>query len=334
MMAKQGKTITHKKQHFVPQCYTKAWHDPEVPAGPTMSPFVWVFDRDGSNPKRKAPANLFTENDIYTIKGENGNRDLRLEHNFQELEDKFTRIRNLKFNRRKWPDAEEMVWTFSFVATAQARTQANRDHQRKQWRGIRKRMEEFQESFEKASPEKERAFGAMTQPRSVDSGPGITLDHIREMEELPIQHMIGTVVSTVIQAFGKMHVGILCTDDPIGFITTDSPCTWFDPEGYKLPPIYRGPGLRFKTTEVTLPISPSQCLIITHNSDLTDYIDVSQKTIDELNRRHIAHCNSNFISRRNETRSIWFQQRTMPEYSWEHERERKIASSEWPSPKV
>ena len=73
-MAKHGHTNKYKKQHFVPQCYTKAWHDPAAPAGPKMSPYVWVFDRDGANPKRKAPANLFTENDIYTIKSEDGER--------------------------------------------------------------------------------------------------------------------------------------------------------------------------------------------------------------------------------------------------------------------
>lgn len=77
-MAKHGKTHTHKKQHFVPQCYTKAWHDPDAPAGPKMNPYVWVFDRDGTNVRRKAPANLFTETDIYTIERADGERDLRL----------------------------------------------------------------------------------------------------------------------------------------------------------------------------------------------------------------------------------------------------------------
>ena len=44
------------------------------------------------------PSNLFTVTDIYTINRPDCERDLRLEHGFQDLEDKFTRIRNLRLN--------------------------------------------------------------------------------------------------------------------------------------------------------------------------------------------------------------------------------------------
>ena len=125
-----------------------------------MKPCVWVFDRDGANPRRKAPANLFTETDIYTIERADGERDLRFEHGFSELEDKFTRIRDLKFTWREWPDAEQIDWLLAFVATAQARTVANRDHQRHQWGGLRKRMEEMQAPYENASSEKRRRWNA------------------------------------------------------------------------------------------------------------------------------------------------------------------------------
>lgn len=329
-MAKHGKTHSHKKQHFVPQCYTKAWCDPAAPAGPKSSPYVWVFDRDGSNPSRKAPANLFTETDIYTIEGVDGERDLRLEHGFQELEDKFTKIRNLAFNQRKWPSAQDMAWLFGFVATAQARTQANRDHHREQWGNIRKRMEDFQDSYEQASPKQKKAFERMATPPSSRSGSGMTIEQVKELEAAPIQLMIATVVKTVMQAFSKMHVAVLCANDEVGFVTSDNPCTWFDPEAYKLPPFYRGAGLAMRTTEVTLPISPSQCLAITHRPELTGFVDVQQRIVDELNYRHIAHCNNKFISRSPSTRPIWFEERPMPDDSWEKERERKIASGEWP----
>ncbi len=137
-MAKAGRS--HKKQHFVPQCYMKAWHDATAPAGPARTPYVWVFDKDGTGARRKAPANLFTETDIYTIVRPDGQRDLRLEHGFQELEDMFTRVRNLKFNRRAWPDAEDLAWVIGFAATAQARTAAHRDFHREQWAGCWRRL--------------------------------------------------------------------------------------------------------------------------------------------------------------------------------------------------
>lgn len=326
-MSKSGKTHTHKKQHFVPQSYAKVWHDPSAPASSTMKPYVWMFDRDGANPRRKALANLFTETDIYTIERADGERDLHFEHNFSELEDKFTRIRNTKFKRHEWPNAEQIDCLLAFVATAQFRTVANRDHHRQQWGGHRKRMEEMQAAYENASPEKKAAMERMGNSNS-GSSKGMTLDDVRIFEKHPIQQMIGIVVKSVIPIFQRMHVVVLCTADPIGFVTSDCPCTWFDPEGYKFQPIYRSPGLGSRTIEVTLPISPSQCLIITHNSQWQGYIDVQEKVVTELNRRHIANCNKSFISCSPQTLPIWFEPRPMPDDAWEKVRERKITSGE------
>ena len=322
---------SHKKQHFVPQCYTKAWIDPTIPVGPKIAPFVWVFDQDGTNARRKSPANLFTETDIYTITKADGQRDLYLEHGFGDLEDRFTRIRNLRFAKNQWPTAEEMVFLLAFVATFQARTQANRDHQRQQWGNIRQRMEEMQKSYEEASPAKKVAFERMGSigPIGSDRCSGMTIQDVKVMEEFPIQTMMGTIVKTVLPIFQRMSCAVLQTDDPIGFVTSDHPCTWFDSESYKLQPFYRGPGLYSSTIEITLPISPRQCLVLSHRSRLNGYIDIPQHVVDELNYRHLSHCKDSFISHSQQTRQIWFEKREMPDDAWEKVRERKIQSGEW-----
>ncbi len=329
-MPKMTKTKTHKKQHFVPQCYTKAWYDTMAPAGPKMEPYVWMIDRDGSNPRRKAPGNLFTETDIYTIEREDGGRDLRLEHGFQDLEDKFTRIRNLKFKLNLWPDADQMVYLLAFVAAAQFRTASNRDHQRQQWGGIRKRMEDFNAALKKASPENK---AKITRVDKVESGSGsargMTLEDVRALEDNPIQLLIGSTLKVVVPAFQRMNVAVLCTRDPIGFVTSDRPCTWYDPENYKFPPWLRGPGLASPTIEVTLPISPSQCLLISHYPEYQGYIDIPEATLNLLNCRHIVHCEEVFVSRSQQTLPDWFAKSVMPDDAWEKVRERKIASGEW-----
>jgi hypothetical protein len=205
-MAKTGRS--HKKQHFVPQCYTKAWHDPTAQASSACTPYVWVFNKDGTGARRKAPANLFTETDIYTIVRPDGQRDLRLEHGFQELEDMFTRVRNLKFNRRVWPDAEDFAWVMGFAATAQARTAAHRNFHRQQWSSIRKRMEEYQAAFEVAPPERKVTMtrvGGLSQ----NSDQGLTLDDVRRLEAQPIQEMIGPTLRAIIPVLGKMYTAVL-----------------------------------------------------------------------------------------------------------------------------
>jgi hypothetical protein len=322
---------SHKKQHFVPQCYTKAWIDPTTPVGQKVDPFVWVFDRKGANARRKSPANLFTETDIYTITKADGRRDLYLEHGFGDLEDRFTRIRNLRFAKNQWPTDEEMIYLLAFVATFQARTQANRDHQRQQWGNIRKRMEEMQNSYEEARPARKAVFERMDSigPNGSDRSTGMTIRDVKAMEEFPIQTMMGTIVKTVLPIFQRMSCAVLQTYDPIGFVTSDQPCTWFDSESYKLQPIFRGPGLNSPTIEVTLPISPKQCLVLSHRPKLNGYIDIPQHVVDELNYRHVVHCKDSFISHSKQTRQIWFEEREMPDDAWEKVRERKIQSGEW-----
>ncbi|MGX9218954.1 DUF4238 domain-containing protein [Massilia varians] len=328
-MTKNYKSRSHKKQHFVPQCYTKGWHDPSAPKGSTATPYVWVFNRDGSNPRRKAPVNLFTETDIYTITLPDGGRDLRLEHGFQDLEDKFTRVRNLKFNRRAWPTDEEMAWALAFVATAQARTAAHRNFHRDQWRGIRERMEAMQAAMDRA-PSSQRAGMALPEPRGANGATdrGLGIEDVLRIENQPIQAMIGPTIKSVLPALSRMHVAVLCTDDEIGFVTSDCPCVWFDPEAHKRPPLYRAPGLGSPTIEVTLPISPRQCLIISHEPELQGFVDLDLHLVDELNRRHIHHCDRSFISSSEKAKPIWFETRPMPEDAWEKVHAQSMSSDE------
>lgn len=325
-MGRHGKTKSHKKQHYVPRCYLKAWHDPAVPPGGQITPYVWHFDKDGNNPRAKAPANIFTETDIYTIERADGSRDLRLEHGLQGIEDQFTRIRNLRFLRREWPDAEQFVWIFAFVATAQVRTAAMRNFQAKQWGDMRQKMERIEQSYREATPEKRKRMSVLGPPPGNRETAGMGIEDLRQVEQNPIRFMLVPALQAVMPIMAKMHVAVLCTDDPLGFVTTDTPCTWFDPEAHKLPPFYRSPGLAVRSIEVTLPISPRQCLLISHNPDFTGYIDVEPHVVDELNRRHIAHCDSAFIACRSESRPVWFEHRPLPDDAWEVVHAEEIAA--------
>jgi hypothetical protein len=327
-MAKHGKVKEYAKQHFVPQCYTKSWCDPSAPAGPKNTPYVWQFDSDGTNTRRKAPTKLFTENDIYTIEAADGERDLRLEHGFQGLEDKFTRIRNLRFGRGEWPDDEQMAFLLAFVATAHPRTAAFRNFHRDQWANIRMRAETMEADMRRATPAQHESMRRMSKLTATNDR-SMSIDDVRRLEQQPIHSLLAPTLRAVLPIYAQMHVAVLCTDDPLGFITTDDPVTWCDPEAYKLQPIWRSPGLAVRTIEVTLPISPRQCLLISHNANYAGYIDIDERTVNELNRRHIAHCNESFIARSNEIRSVWFENRPMPDDAWEKVRERKIASGEW-----
>ena len=116
----------HKKQHFVPQCYLRAWCDPDTPDG--HEPYVWRFAKDGTDARRKAPENIFHETDLYTITMPDGERDLRLEQGLSQLEGEFVKIRDSILAREQPFEARDHSILCAFIAATRARTPTNRDH--------------------------------------------------------------------------------------------------------------------------------------------------------------------------------------------------------------
>ena len=115
----------------------------------------------------------------------------------------------------------------------------------------------------------------------------------------------------------KMKMSILCTDDQVGFITSDNPCVWYDPESYKLPPFYRSPGLGKKTIEITMPISPKQCSLFSWQ-DMEGYLKIENEIVDTLNHRHRMLSKTNYIVNTNPitVNEIWFKSPPMPDDTW------------------
>jgi hypothetical protein len=309
---------THRAQHFVPQSYLRPWLDstPVVP-GRSVEPYVWVFDRWGASPRRRAPANLFTETDMYTIPTAEGGRDLRFEHGLSGLEDQYTRVRNRTFQRGVWPDARDMEMLLLFVIAAQFRTKASRDHWTNQWGRIRSRAESMQKQFDEASPEQRRRMAQSSTFMSRDNAEPVDLDRLRELEERPIQALAGMAFKTILPIMKRMSVAVFHTRDPLGFITSDTPCVWYDPQAYKRPPFYRGTGIATRTVEVTMPLTPQMCLLISHHASIEGYIEADAETLDALNRRHVGLCDEYFVARSNETRSTWFEIPPLPDDAWE-----------------
>jgi hypothetical protein len=294
----------HKKQHFVPRSYLKAWHDETVPMGPKHTPYVWCFDRDGSNPRKKSPANLFTETDIYTLHRKDGSRDLRFEHGFSGVEQKFAELRVHFLNGRQWPKLEGVAYLLAFAAIARFRTPAFRDHHRRQWGGIYDRMKAMETAFNAATPEKKKAMASM--PHIGVQGRGMDMAQVAQLRDYPIQTAAPVMLKALLEGYSKMGVAILCTDDPVGFVTSDHPCVWADPAAHERPFMLQGVGLEWPTVEVTMPISPSQCLLLTHTDKYQGFVDISDEALAYLNRRHIWECNETFVARRNEIHPEWF----------------------------
>lgn len=319
-MATNRGSRSHKAQHYVAQCYLKPWAE-KLGVHPREESAVWVHNKADRTSWRRSPTNLFTEQDMYTIQMPDGTRNLRLEHGFQTIEDQYTRVRNLTLRKRTMPEAEQKMWLLLFVTTAQFRTAANRDHWADQWSRLRTLGDELQQRIDRARPNELRRMGSALPPSSRQ--PGMSLDQVRALAEAPIQLMLPGVVRITLPVLSRMSMTILCTGDESPFVTSDTPCVWFDPEAYRLPPLYRGPGLAVRTVEVTLPLTPNACLVLTHREDMPQFVDANQTIVDELNRRQIAHARSFIVSNVETLQDSWFEERPLPEDAWENRQQRE-----------
>ena len=80
----------------------------------------------------------------------------------------------------------------------------------------------------------------------------------------------------------------------------------------------------YKTIEITLPISPSQCIFL-NRQGFSGYIEVNESVVKDLNRTNRFHASNYYIMNQNKVDEDWFNPGIEPEDSWEKEQQRKEA---------
>ncbi|TAN23971.1 MAG: DUF4238 domain-containing protein [Acidobacteria bacterium] len=129
-----------------------------------------------------------------------------------------------------------------------------------------------------------------------------------------------------------MAMTVVTTRDELGFITSDQPCVWWNPEAYKRPPFFRSPGLAQKAIEVILPLGSHRAILISHHHERPLYAHLNREGTDEINRIVRFHCHEEFVSWKGETRPIWFDPGVAPDDAWENTPEAKTAAAKPEAP--
>lgn len=282
----------NKKQHFVPRSYLKAWCDPDAPAG--HEPYVWVFERDSQVGRKRAPGNIFYETDFYTQPGPGGERDLSLEEMLHRIETKFDKVRR-KSDRRLHLTVKDRFWLCAFCAAMHGRTRVQREHRRKQWGEVLESMNKLAEWAKTASPEDLKKH---SEPPSRQGSQSWSQEDVQRIVDYPVQTGLPQHIQIETPILCRMSLAILCTNDDLGFITSDHPCLWFDPD-------HPYSGLGSKTIEVTLPLSPRRLLFLNWQG-VSGYIPAPLFLVQDANRMLRFECEREYIVRRNEVRSYWF----------------------------
>jgi hypothetical protein len=307
---------SHKSQHWVPSSYLSSWIDPDTPKGHT--PYLNVISKDGLHVSRRAPVNTFKETDLYTISLPDGSRDLRLEHGLSELETSFGAMRRDFLAAHRSLPPIRLMKLLLFVAAMHARTPRMRDHLGEFWNELKRKGEALEaKMLSKDSRQKQSRIGL--EPASLERG-GIGLEEVRELAANAMQSMLEPFIAAEFPLLTRMKCIILCTENDPGFITSDDPVSWFDPEWHKKPPLFRSPAFVDPKLEITFPLSPHQMLMLMHGDPGISYQEIPVSIVSDLNRRTRFLCHKQFVVKRAYLEPSWFDPGTEPDDSWERTR--------------
>lgn len=307
---------SHKNQHFIPRCYLKAWCDPHTPTEQT--PYVWQFSKDGAQVRKKSPNNIFSETDMYTVRSTDGSRDLTLEKGLQELETRFSIVRDRAIMRKPLTPEDHFVLC-AFTAAMHARTKARREHHSKIWNQVLQQRERLAAKVKTLTPEQRRRI--RPEPKGVHGSIRIPPEKVDEWAKRPLQSWLSAEVGTLAPILSTIDLVLFETDDATGFITSDSPCVWFDPEACKRTPFYQTPALMYDTIEITLPLSPRQMLLF-NRKRRNGRVSLGESSVDELNRRTRFFAHEYFVVNSDITKGIWFDRGVEPSDSWRNRNRR------------
>lgn len=282
----------HKKQHFIPDSYLKAWCD--INRLSDHDPYIWIFDKESHKAKNKAPANSFYENDFYTIY-KDGKRDLYIEEQFSKIEKSFAYIRYHKLLIHESITKEQHIQLCYFIASIHARTPSRINFMVKQFQPLLNKMEQMIAAEENVSKYEQKII--KREVLIAESQNSISYEELKEVVNNPIEFIMIDSINVEAEELAKLDMCIFFTKEPDGFITSDNPCVWYDSESHLRPEMYQSPALKYDSINIILPISPTHCILL-NKKGLKGYVDIdtNPETIQHINQIIYANCDKKYIS--------------------------------------
>jgi hypothetical protein len=295
-----------KIQHVIPQCYLKQFVDPNTPAD--QEPYVWVFERDSKKGKKRAPKNILTETHIYTFEVKDVGKDYGLERTLAQIESDYASVFEQSISRKVPLNQKEHAILCAFVAAMLQRTMKQKQH-----------IEDFYDRLKTMVEHMEKAHGI---------APELSLELAREKEDAH-KMMLILGLPYITSMLGKMNLAFLCADRPSSFITSDAPCSLFNPE-LQWQRVY-GPGLGQRHVEVSMPLSPEISVLFSWVNNVRGYLGIDQDAVHEFNRMVFGHSHEYFIANSPRLKRRWFRRYPLdPVFIWRMVRNKlKLRLAQW-----
>jgi len=237
---------TAKNQHWVAKSYLKLWRDPSTPQGA----FLWTMPKDRSSPPRLcSPKTIFVSSDMNTLV-KDGVRNLLLENLYQGFETAFGAIRTRLFAGAAITQNEHSA-IVNFVSAQLIRTPKFRGR----WEQL-KLVGDLESELSKISDLALREAARLT---------------LKNLLLNQNQILCLSSLSKVIECIGNMRMVLLKTNDPTGFITSDSPCSLVEYEN-RSRSFFEC--LESPTANVVMPLSPNILSIFDHSLESHEMIEL------------------------------------------------------------
>lgn len=296
-MAKRETKPTHTNQHIIPKCYLKAWNDSTLinqDSGKAYNqPQVWAYNKITGKEEQLSAKTNFTQEDFYTIKDDQGERDLTIEHALDKVEVKFDWLRDNKLLKHEQLDPEEHFNVCLFIATMHNRTISRIHHLGDMLKPIQEKLKSYEEFTKTATVEELKKMSGIS--RKSDSE-AINIEELNEVIAKPLENIMVPIVNHLAVELTKLKMAIFYTKEDFGFITSDNPCVWKSQEAQMRHPMFSSPGLNDDTINIILPISPTHCILL--NKQIEGYIDIdtNPESIDQINTLIYEHAENCIIS--------------------------------------
>ncbi len=277
--AMETKKSNPKRQHYVPACYLREFVDPR-------DGLLWVFSKDGKNVRRQKPEKTFTSNHLYTI-NISGNKDYRIEQTLSNIEGNYAGIFQNKIKKKLPLTDYEHIILCVFVAAQLQRTLR-----------MKKNHENFIQQIIEHGKQLLIVHGKDTNSKQMQEWESYKND-IHKLQLLDGLPFLTNILH-------QMSVAFVCSANAQKhwFITSDDPCTLFNPD-LQWQRFY-GPGFGQKNVQLTMPLSPEITVLFCW-ANYHGYSFANAHTVEEMmNRMTRGHCHKEFVSPSGNRKWVWF----------------------------
>jgi transposase len=241
-------------EQIIPQFYLKEFIEETPPND--HEPYLWVFDFNIGNWRKKAPRNIAYELDIYAFTNNKGIKSFEIEEAFSKLEGEMATVfRNKEKNRQCLSDYERAVVS-EFVAVMMTRTIKFKNT-------INDFVSNIAYKFLQMYQARPQDFDYLRDKYKKETGKDFPIINANTLSNIEIQtthdFLLGMMIAPVTEIkkdISIMNWTFLYSHNNL-FITSDCPVVF-----YSSSPLSKFDGASIYNSEIYFPLSKNICMII------------------------------------------------------------------------